>query len=98
MTITICGETSEDDVVLPSGKKVNVALTDSTNGFKLKSADGETIDYTVEGESLTAGLQNIADCTEGKASKEITFAKTGETKYSGTYTDRLTFTVSLVDA
>ena len=98
MTITICGETSEDDVVLPSGKKVNVALTDSTNGFKLKSADGETIDYTVEVESSTAGLQNIADCTEGKASKEITFAKTGETKYSGTYTDRLTFTVSLVDA
>ena len=98
MTITICGETSEDDVVLPSGKKVNVALTDSTNGFKLKSADNETIAYTVNGKSSAADLTTVAECAAGKASETITFAKTGETKYSGSYTDTLTFTVSLEDA
>ena len=97
MTITICGETS-DDVVLPSGKKVNVALTDSTNGFKLKSADNETIAYTVNGKSAVADLTTVAECSSGKASETITFAKTGETKYSGSYTDTLTFTVSLEDA
>ena len=97
MTITICGETS-DDVVLPTGRKVNVALTDSTNGFKLKSADNETIAYTVNGKSAVADLTTVAECSAGKASETITFAKTGETKYSGSYTDTLTFTVSLEDA
>ena len=98
MTINISGKTSEDDVVLPTGRKVNVALTDSTNGFKLKSADNETIAYTVNGKSAVADLTTVAECSAGKASETITFAKTGETKYSGSYTDTLTFTVSLEDA
>lgn len=97
--IQIYGETAEDNVVIPRGKTINVALTDSANGFNVKNADGNTIAYTVNGENDTADLISVAQCaTAEKQDTDITFTKTGEDLYAGTYSDTLTFTVSLEDA
>ena len=98
-TISIYGATAEDTVVIPRGKSVNVALTASTNNFNVKNADNETIAYTVNSENDTENLTTVAECAAGaKKDTNITFAKTGTASYAGTYTDKLTFTVSLKDA
>ena len=97
--IKIYGADESSNVVIPQGKKVNVALTNSTNGFNVKNADGDTIAYTVNDKSSADDLTAVAECAAGtKKNTDITFKKTGETKYAGTYTDTLTFTVSLTDA
>jgi ubiquitin len=98
--IKIYGATENDDVFIGTSQKVNVALTESANGFKVKTADGDTVDYTVNGENTTAALASVAECTadDGTKNTDITFTKTGTAAYAGTYTDTLTFTVSLEDA
>jgi len=98
--IKIYGAAENDNVVIGKKQKVNVALTESTNGFKVKTADGDTVDYTVNGENTTAALASVAECTadDGTKNTDITFTKTGTAAYAGTYTDTLTFTVSLEDA
>ena len=98
--IKIYGATENDNVVIGKTQKVNVALTESANGFKVKTADGDTVDYTVNGENTTAALASVAECTadDGTKNTDITFTKTGTAAYAGTYTDTLTFTVSLEDA
>ena len=98
-TISIYGADEDSNVIIPSGKKVNVALTNSENDFNVKNADGNTIAYTVNGESDTANLTTVAECaTAEKQDTDITFTKTGDDLYAGTYSDTLTFTVSLEDA
>lgn len=64
------------------------------------SPKDETTAYTVNGKNAVSYLTTVAECTatDGKKNNDITFAKTGEVKYTGTYTDALTFKVSLVDA
>ena len=98
--IKIYGATENDNVVIGKGQKVNVALTESANGFKVKTADGDTVDYTVNGENTTAALASVAECTadDGTKNTDITFTKTGTAAYAGTYSDTLLFTVSLADA
>ena len=97
--ILIYGETAEDNVVIPRGKTINVALTASANGFNVKNADGETIAYTVNGENDTENLTTVAECAaNANSTTDITFTKTGTDVYSGTYSDNLVFTVSLEDA
>lgn len=98
-TISIYGADEGSNVIIPRGKKVNVALTESANDFNVKNADGDTIAYTVNGENDTANLTAVAECTSAaKQDTVLTFTKTGADIYSGTYTDTLTFTVSLEDA
>ena len=97
--ILIYGETAEDNVVIPRGKTINVALTDSANGFNVKNADGDTIAYTVNGENDAENLTTVAECAaNANSTTDITFTKTGTDVYSGTYSDNLVFTVSLADA
>ena len=98
--IKIYGATANDNVVIGKKQKVNVALTASANDFKVKTADGETIAYTVNDKNAVADLTTVAECTaaDGKKDTNITFTKTGTAAYAGTYTDTLTFTVSLADA
>ena len=97
--IQIYGADETGNVVIPKGQKVNVALTNSLNDFNVKNDDGNTIAYTVNGESSTDDLTTVAECTAGNTSSiDISFSKSGETIYSGTYTDTLTFTVSLEDS
>ena len=99
-TISIYGATENDNVVIGKGQKVNVALTASANDFKVKTADGDEVAYTVNDKNAVADLTTVAECTaaEGKKNTDITFTKTGTAAYAGTYTDTLTFTVSLEDA
>lgn len=97
--ISIYGADESSNVVISSKQKVNVALTNSTNGFNVKNADGDKIAYTVNDKNDVDDLTTVAECAAGtKQNTNITFAKTGETKYAGTYTDTLTFTVSLKDS
>ena len=98
-TIEIYGADEESSVVIPMGKKVNVALTESTNDFNVANADGDKIAYTVNDQNAVADLTAVAECAANATSEtDITFAKTGTAAYAGTYTDTLTFTVSLEDA
>ena len=95
-TIKIYGADENSNVVIGKTQKVNVALTASTNGFNVKNADGETIAYTVNDKNAVADLTTVAECAAGaKQNTDITFKKTGETKYAGTYTDTLTFTIGV---
>ena len=98
--IKIYGADENSNVVIGKTKKVNVALTESANNFNVANADGDKITYTVNGENPTAALASVAECTadDGIKDTDITFAKTGTAAYAGTYTDTLTFTVSLADA
>ena len=98
--IKIYGADENSNVVIGNGQKVNVALTASLNDFSVKNSDGDKISYTVNGENTTAALASVAECTanDGTKNTDITFAKTGTAAYAGTYTDMLTFTVSLEDA
>ena len=87
--IKIYGADENSNVVIGKGQKVNVANT-----------DGDTIAYTVNDKNAVADLTTVAECTaaDGKKDTNITFTKTGTAAYAGTYTDTLTFTVSLEDA
>ena len=98
--IKIYGADENSNVVIGKGQKVNVALTASANNFNVANTDGDTIAYTVNGENTTAALASVAECTadDGTKNTDITFTKTGTAAYAGTYTDTLTFTVSLEDA
>ena len=98
--IKIYGADENSNVVLESGKKVNVALSASVNNFNVVSAKGSPVAYTVNDKNAVDDLTTVAECTaaEGKKNTDITFAKTGTAAYAGTYTDTLTFTVSLADA
>ena len=98
--IKIYGATENYNVVIGKGQKVNVALTASANNFNVANTDGDTVAYTVNDKNAVDDLTTVAECTaaEGKKNTDITFAKTGTAAYAGTYTDTLTFTVSLADA
>ena len=95
--IKIYGATANDNVVIGKTQKVNVALTESANGFKVKTADGDEVAYTVNDKNAVADLTTVAECTaaEGKKNTDITFTKTGTAAYAGTYTDTLTFTIGV---
>ena len=99
-TIKIYGATENDNVVLGKGQKVNVALTASKNDFNVANADGGKVTYTVNDKSAVADLKTVAECTadDGKKDTTLTFAKTGTAAYAGTYTDTLTFGISVEDA
>jgi len=97
--IKIYGADENSNVVLESGKKVNVALSASVNNFNVVSANGSPVAYTVNAKNAVADLTTVAECTSNnKTETDITFTKTGTATYSGTYTDTLIFTVSLVNA
>ena len=94
--IRIYGATENDNVMVGEGSKVNVALTESTNDFKVVNVAGDPIAYTVNGKNTTADLEQVASCVAGeKNTTDITFTKTGTASYAGSYTDTLTFTVSV---
>lgn len=98
-TIKIYGADENSNVVIPSNQKVNVALTNSENDFNVKNAEGDTIAYTVNDKNAVADLTTVAECNAGaKKDTDVTFKKTGDMVYSGTYSDTLTFTVSLTGA
>jgi len=100
-SIEIYGVDSNSNVVIPSTKKVNVALSDSLNGFKVKTDNGDELAYKVNGKNTAKELTSVAECAAAaKSETPLTFSKIDENAivYSGDYSDTLTFTVSLVNA
>ena len=97
--IKIYGADENSNVILGLGKKVNVALSASTNNFNVVNMAGDSIAYTVNDKNTVADLTTVAECTSNnKTETDITFTKTGTAAYAGTYSDTLLFTVSLADA
>ena len=96
--IEIYGLNSESNIVIPSTKKVNVTVSESKNGFAVKTDNGDTISYTVNHKSDSEAIGSVAYCNANdKTTTDITFATTGDIIYSGNYTDQLTFLVELTD-
>ena len=93
------------NVTIPYGYRVEVALSSAT-GFKVKAGDyngAPTLSYQVTVPNSTTPVQNdkpVLTVQSGAVNKEgqttLTFKLTGDDiKYSGTYTDTVTFTVSI---
>ena len=96
--IMIYGANENSNVVIPSTKIVNVALTASANGFNVVNEQEDSISYTVNGVDELSELTDIAWCEpDSRTTTDIVFEKTGAIVFSGTYTDTLIFTVSLQD-
>ena len=93
------------NVTIPYGYRVEVALSSAT-GFKVKAGDyngAPTLSYQVTVPNSATPVQNgnpVLTVQSGAENKEgqttLTFKLTGDDiKYSGTYTDTVTFTVSI---
>ncbi|MGN0538133.1 MAG: hypothetical protein ACI4M3_09175, partial [Acutalibacteraceae bacterium] len=92
-------------VVLVKGKQVEIALTgtsETDNTFKVKSAEGAEIIYTVKNGKNTVSVgDNVltVNPTNGKTgATTLSFSEPTEKKFSGTYTGTVTFTVSVANA
>ena len=99
-TISIYGQSTNYNVSIPNGKKVNVALTESLNNFTVINDKNEALAYKVNGKNDTAELTSVASCTNGnQAEQQITFSQIENNNgYTGDFSDTLTFTVSLENA
>ena len=93
------------NVTIPYGYRVEVALSSAT-GFKVKAGDyngAPTLSYQVTVPNSATPVQNgnpVLTVQSGAENKEgqttLTFKLTGDDiKYSGDYTDTVTFTVSI---
>lgn len=93
------------NVTIPYGYRVEVALSSAT-GFKVKAGDyngAPTLSYQVTVPNSATPVQNgnpVLTVQSGAENKEgettLTFKLTGDDiKYSGDYTDTVTFTVSV---
>ena len=88
---------SATDVVLPTGKQLNVKV-DSSSKFTV-TLDGTNEDeqtYTVNNGVVNPGdtVLSVLQSTDS-ASTDLTFNPPSSTTYSGTYTGTVTFTVSV---
>ena len=88
------------DVVLPTGKQLNVKV-DSSSKFTV-TLDGTNEDeqtYTVNNGAVNPGdtVLSVSQST-ASASTDLTFNPPSSTTYSGTYTGTVTFTVSVDNA
>lgn len=94
-----------ENVFLVKGQQIEVALTgtsDSDSKFKVKSAEGAELEYTIKNENnkeiKVSDTVLIANPTNGKTSETtLTFSAPTESKFSGTYKGTVTFTVAIKD-
>ena len=94
--VKIYGADEASNVVISNKEYIAVSVTGSKNGFNLVSDDGEAIAYTVNGKNDLDDLTEVAVCNANeKTTTDIVFTRTSEAVYSGNYTDKLEFTVSL---
>ena len=93
------------DLTLKKGQKLVVKISEAQNGctgskFTVKTADGAAANYQVKRSGTAVALGDpVAEFEYNGAdtgySQELTFTSPEGVKYAGTYTDRLTFTVSV---
>ncbi len=107
-TIKVEGEEAGSAPFLQSGSTVTVKLADAKNGFDgtnltVKANDTAKATYTLLGKGGTAVGKNgvVAEFdydpakTADDYKQQITFTAPGDYKYAGSYTDRLTFSISV---
>lgn len=91
---------SVKDVVLAANKQLTVSVSSEqyNNGWKLKNGD-ETIGYTLKIDNTdVANNGTVLTVKSGdEVTKTLKTTLTGTAKYSGTYTDTLTFNIELAD-
>lgn len=85
------------DVVLDSGKSLSVKAS-SGNDWKLKDTSNNEIEYDVKksGASIKDGGTVLSDITGAseELSASLDIEVTGKAKFTGSYTDTLTFTIT----
>ena len=98
------GETATiqaENVVVPKGKQVEVALTDA-NGFTVATPQGAKLGYTVKnGETEVAEGDTVLTVNpkNGKTGETtLSFVAPTEIQYAGSYTGTATFTIAVKDA
>lgn len=96
---------SSDGVVVEKGKQVEVALastSENDNSFKLKSAEGAEIEYTIKNNGSAVSLNdkvlivNPDDASTG--SSTLSFVAPSGVTYAGRYTGTVTFNVAVANA
>ena len=95
------GETATikaENVVVPKGKQVEVALTNA-NGFKVKTEQGAELGYTVKnGETIVNEGDTVLTVNpdNGKTGETtLTFTTPETVKFAGDYTGTVTFTIAV---
>ena len=95
------GETATikaENVVVPKGKQVEVALTEA-NDFKVATTEGAELTYTVKnGETEVAEGETVlaVNPKDGKTGETtLSFVAPTEIQYAGSYTGTVTFTVAV---
>lgn len=95
---------SSDGVVVEKGKQVEVALastSENDNSFKLKSAEGAEIEYTIKNNGSAVSLNdkvlivNPDDASTG--SSTLSFVAPSGVTYAGRYTGTVTFNVAVAN-
>ena len=96
---------STSNVNLATGKKILVKLTGAANtvtgtNFTVKTADAATATYQVKKGDTALALNDTAfefayDGTTKTGSGSLSFTEPTDAKFAGTYTDQLTFTISV---
>ena len=99
----VAADITASDVILETGKQVEVKLTEASNtesGSSFSAKNGESVvTYTITGDAAIAVGDTVATFTEN-GTKTLTFSaadKTGAT-IAGSHTETLTFTISVEDA
>lgn len=88
-----------ENVTVPHGKAVKVALTNA-NDFKVKSTEGAELPYTITKDRQNVTVNDVvlsvaSDATGKKGEAILEFEITDKIVYSGEYTGTVTFTVSV---
>ena len=95
---------SSDGVVVEKGKQVEVTLASTSeddNSFKLKSAEGAEIEYTIKNNGSAVSLNdkvlivNPDDASTG--SSTLSFVAPSGVTYAGRYTGTVTFNVAVAN-
>lgn len=104
-TVTL-GQTATikaENVILDEDKQLKVTLTDTSetdNAFKVKSAEGAELSYTVTKQdnspvAINGNILTVNPDNSDSGTATLNFSTPGTAKFPGSYTGTLTFTVSV---
>lgn len=93
---------SAEDVVVTKGKQVEITLTSTSeddNSFKLKSAEGAEIEYTIKNNGSAVSLNDkvliVNPDSSSTGDSTLSFVAPSGVTYAGSYTGTVTFNVAV---
>lgn len=93
---------SAENVVLEKGKQVEVAIASTSeddNSFKLKSAEGAEIEYTIKNNGSAVSLNDkvliVNSDSSSTGDSTLSFVAPSGVTYAGSYTGTVTFNVAV---